>query len=64
MAYLLGNHPAGHFILRVLFLGSVFFGTQIAADTIWAMADIGFGMMAWINLFPVADGSYRCAHLL
>lgn len=53
LAYLLGNHPAGHFILRVLFLGSVFFGTQIAADTIWAMADIGFGMMAWINLFSL-----------
>lgn len=50
LSYLLGDRPGAFVLLRTGFLLSVFLGTLIAADTIWAMADIGFGTMAWINV--------------
>lgn len=50
LSYLLGFRPFAFLLLRLAFLGAVFTGTLVAADTIWAMADIGFGTMAWVNV--------------
>lgn len=31
----------------------VFFGTVRSASLMWALGDIGFGSMAWLNMFAI-----------
>ena len=40
-------------MLKIGFIGSVFIGTIVASDTIWAMADIGNALMAWVNIIAL-----------
>ena len=40
-------------ILRVLFIGSVFFGSLKEAGVIWNLGDMGVGLMAWINIIAI-----------
>lgn len=40
-------------VLKVIFLGTVAFGTLKASTLIWTMADIGVGTMAWLNLIAI-----------
>ncbi|MEM8816770.1 MAG: alanine/glycine:cation symporter family protein [Pseudomonadota bacterium] len=37
-------------ILKLMLLGSVFYGTVRTADVAWAMGDLGVGIMAWLNI--------------
>jgi len=55
MAYLFrGNgRRAGITAIRVGLLGMVFFGTLRTADMMWAIGDIGVGLMAWLNLIAI-----------
>ncbi len=40
-------------IFKIIFLGSVYYGTVRTADTAWAIGDIGVGLMAWVNLIAI-----------
>lgn len=40
-------------IFKIVFLGSVYYGTVRTADTAWAIGDIGVGLMAWVNLIAI-----------
>lgn len=40
-------------VVKVVFLGTVAFGTLRASSLIWAMADVGVGMMAYLNLIAI-----------
>lgn len=40
-------------ILKVIFLGTVAFGSLKASTLIWTMADVGVGTMAWLNLIAI-----------
>ena len=40
-------------LLRILFIGSVFFGSLKEAGVIWSLGDMGVGMMAWINIIAI-----------
>lgn len=40
-------------ILKVLFLAAIFFGTVRSATFTWTLADIGLGLMVWVNLIAV-----------
>jgi AGCS family alanine or glycine:cation symporter len=40
-------------ILKIVLIGSVFYGTIRSADLAWALGDIGVGLMAWLNIFSI-----------
>jgi len=40
-------------ILRIVFLFSVYFGTIKTAELAWNLGDIGVGLMAWVNLIAI-----------
>ena len=40
-------------VLRVVFVGVVYYGTSHTAETAWALGDIGVGAMAWLNLIAI-----------
>ena len=40
-------------VVKVVFLGTVAFGTLRASSLIWTMADVGVGMMAYLNLIAI-----------
>ncbi|MEW9676629.1 alanine/glycine:cation symporter family protein [Lentibacillus sp. L22] len=39
--------------LMVIFLGMIYFGCVKNASLLWALGDLGFGSMAWLNLVAV-----------
>lgn len=45
--------PGAVFILKVLLLSSVFYGTVKAANLAWGLGDIGVGLMAWLNIVGI-----------
>lgn len=40
-------------MLRIVFLFSVYFGTIKTAELAWNLGDIGVGLMAWVNLIAI-----------
>ncbi|MFB3166955.1 alanine/glycine:cation symporter family protein [Neobacillus sp. 179-C4.2 HS] len=40
-------------ILKLVLLGSTFYGSVKTAETAWAMGDIGLGIMVWLNLLAI-----------
>jgi AGCS family alanine or glycine:cation symporter len=40
-------------ILKIILLGSVFYGTVRTADLAWGLGDIGVGLMAWLNIVGI-----------
>ena len=68
LVYLFGKTKKEHvaiWILRILIIGAVFYGSVKQAKAAWDLGDIGVGSMAWINLvailllFPKAIRSLR-----
>lgn len=53
--YLTNNKkkPVVLWILRILFLGGVIYGAVSAGGSVWAIGDIGVGLMAWINIIAI-----------
>lgn len=51
-------------ILRVIFVGAVFFGSLKEAGIIWSLGDMGVGMMAWINIIAILLLSPKTFRLL
>ncbi len=40
-------------ILKIVMLGSIFYGTVREASLAWAMGDLGVGIMAWLNIIGI-----------
>lgn len=56
ITYLIKDSKAkriSQWVLKIGFLGAVYFGTIRTADTAWAIGDIGVGLMAWANLIAL-----------
>ncbi len=47
------NLPIITTIVRVVFIVSTFYGTIRTSDMAWNLADIGVGMMAWLNIIAI-----------
>ncbi|MDD1784057.1 alanine:cation symporter family protein [Enterovibrio sp. ZSDZ35] len=45
--------PGMMFVLKLVLIASVFYGTVKAAGLAWAMGDIGVGLMAWLNIVGI-----------
>ena len=52
--YLTGNSKKAVAIARAVFLAASFLGAIVNADAVWAMGDIGYGLMAWANIIAIA----------
>lgn len=52
--YLTGNSKKAIAIARAVFLVPSFLGAIVNADAVWAMGDIGYGLMAWANIIAIA----------
>lgn len=52
--YLTGNSKKAIAIARAVFLVASFLGAIVNADAVWAMGDIGYGLMAWANIIAIA----------
>ena len=53
MRFLFKDKPAGTYLMRGIFLVAVFSGVIVDGQTIWSMADLGVGLMAWVNIIGV-----------
>ncbi len=56
IAYLWTQHDSrikAIFVMRILFLAVIFFGTLRSASLAWALGDIGVGLMAWLNIIAI-----------
>lgn len=40
-------------VLMIVFLGMIYFGSVENASLLWALGDLGFGSMAWLNLVAI-----------
>lgn len=54
VAFLVGNSRIGYFIassaLKLLLLFAILYGSMKTAAAVWALGDLGMGLMAWVNL--------------
>ncbi|MER7011608.1 alanine/glycine:cation symporter family protein [Saccharopolyspora sp. NPDC000359] len=51
LTYVLDRTPAaGTAVLKVLLLGMTFWGAVQSADLIWAIGDVGYAALAWVNM--------------
>ena len=41
------------FILKLVLLGTTYYGAVKAADLAWALGDVGLGIMVWLNLIAI-----------
>lgn len=41
------------FVLKVVLLGSTFYGAVKTASLAWALGDVGLGLMVWLNLIAI-----------
>jgi len=45
--------PALRFLLKVVLMSAVFYGTVAQPSAAWGMGDIGVGLMAWLNIVAI-----------
>ena len=45
--------PAELIILKLLLMGSVFYGAVRTASLAWGLGEIGVGLMAWLNIVAI-----------
>jgi len=45
--------PVLSFILKVVIMSAVFYGTVAEPSSAWALGDIGVGLMAWLNIIGI-----------
>lgn len=64
ICYLTGNSKKAIAIARAVFLVASFLGAIVNADAVWAMGDIGYGLMAWANIIAIALLSPKAVALL
>ena len=51
------------FILKVIIISSVFYGTVKTANLAWAMGDVGVGLMAWLNIVGILRSEEHTSEL-
>ncbi len=64
VSYLFSGKSLAIWICRAIFVAASFMGALINADAMWAMGDIGYGLMAWANIIAIALLSPMAAKLL
>ncbi|MFC0537936.1 alanine/glycine:cation symporter family protein [Pelagicoccus mobilis] len=50
-------------VVRLVFLALIYYGSIKSAEQVWAMGDIGVGLMAWLNLIAIlllSPTVFRC----
>ncbi|ANN35494.1 sodium:alanine symporter [[Bacillus thuringiensis] serovar konkukian] len=47
------NRPWMLALLKILFLGAIYYGCVKNATTVWTLSDIGVGIMAWVNIIAI-----------
>lgn len=52
--YLTGNNKHAITAARALFILASFLGAVVNADAMWAMGDIGYGLLGWANIIAIA----------
>ncbi|SET28576.1 alanine/glycine:cation symporter family protein [Thalassotalea agarivorans] len=45
--------PALRFVLKVVLMSAVFYGTIAQPGAAWGMGDVGVGLMAWLNIIGI-----------
>jgi AGCS family alanine or glycine:cation symporter len=45
--------PALRFLLKVVLMSAVFYGTVAQPSAAWGLGDIGVGLMAWLNIIAI-----------
>ena len=45
--------PALRFLLKVVIMSAVFYGTVAQPSAAWGMGDVGVGIMAWLNIIGI-----------
>ena len=45
--------PAEMVLLKLIMMGSVFYGAVRTAELAWGLGDIGVGLMAWLNIIAI-----------
>lgn len=45
--------PVLKFVLKVILMSAVFYGTVAEPSAAWGLGDIGVGLMAWLNIFAI-----------
>jgi len=45
--------PVLKFVLKVILMSAVFYGTVAEPSAAWSLGDIVFGLMAWLNIFAI-----------
>jgi len=45
--------PGMIFMLKIVLMSAVFYGTVKTANLAWAMGDVGVGLMAWLNIVGI-----------
>ncbi|MDO4274694.1 MAG: alanine/glycine:cation symporter family protein [Eubacteriales bacterium] len=53
MKFIFKGKPVGTYLMRAIFLIAVFSGVIVDGQTIWSMADLGVGLMAWVNIIGI-----------
>ena len=53
ISYLTKDNSKAIVIMRVVFVAASFLGCLVNAEDIWAMGDIGYGLMAWANIIAI-----------
>lgn len=45
--------PALRFVLKIIIMSAVFYGTVAEPSAAWGMGDVGVGIMAWLNIVGI-----------
>ncbi|MET3730025.1 AGCS family alanine or glycine:cation symporter [Fictibacillus halophilus] len=55
IAYLMRgrNNKIPMFLLKIVLLGTTYYGAVKTADLAWALGDLGLGIMVWLNLIAI-----------
>ena len=62
--YLTRNSRAARWVIRALFVAASFSGCLIEADVLWNLGDIGYGLMAWLNIIAIVLLAPKAAAIL
>lgn len=54
ISYLTKDNKKAIFVGRIIFILASFFGAVVTADAMWALGDIGYGLMGWANIIAIA----------
>lgn len=53
LMFIVGDRKGPVWLLKILFIISIFIGSITSADTVWTMGDLAHGLMAWINVITL-----------